>query len=133
MKVQRLHSYDGSVDAGKPIGPVLKVLHVTDHMPVDGPHTKKAICHLYDGSWEFTWNLKFIENEKTKPNRPEICDFDVDFEGEKWHIFKAWVHPDNSEIAWYDGSITRNTIVSERTFSPDQILVPKISPAKAYK
>jgi hypothetical protein len=60
MKAQRLHIYDGTKKAGKPIGPILDVLHVTDHKPVDGPHTSKAICYLSDGTWEFTWNLKFI-------------------------------------------------------------------------
>ena len=57
MKARRLHPYDGSNRAGKPVGPVLKVEYMKRHAPIDGPSTG-IVVGLSDGGWEFLHNLE---------------------------------------------------------------------------
>ncbi len=61
MKCRKIHDYDGTKIAGTPIGPVIEVIEIVDHEPVDSPREKKCVAHLSDGTWEFVWNLHFIE------------------------------------------------------------------------
>jgi hypothetical protein len=52
--VRRIHPYDGTARAGKPIGKLLRVMQVKRH----GPSTADDyIALLEDGEWVFTWNL----------------------------------------------------------------------------
>jgi hypothetical protein len=57
-RVRRTQPYDGTLAAGKPVGPVLTVLRLSAHRPIDGHEEKDAMVCLSDGSWEFVWNLK---------------------------------------------------------------------------
>lgn len=59
-KVRKLHVYDGSASAGKPIGPILTVISTKPHKPVDGPGCG-IVCRLSDGTWEFSHNLHYME------------------------------------------------------------------------
>ena len=59
-------------------------------------------------------------------NRLEICDFYTEFNGEKWHIDKAWVRSDNDQVAWYEGLKFRGSVAFRRIFSPDQVKVPEV-------
>ena len=60
-KIQKHHVYDGTAWGGKPKGPVLEVLNIKDHNPVDGPSTANCIAILSDGSWEFVWNITEVK------------------------------------------------------------------------
>jgi hypothetical protein len=56
MKVRKIHPYDGSEKAGKPIGDELAVVSIAEHKPVDGKGCG-PIYVLEDGTWEFGFNL----------------------------------------------------------------------------
>lgn len=56
--VRKRHPHDGSSKAGQPVGPVLQIVGLADHKPVDGTREINAIALLEDGTWEFIWNLK---------------------------------------------------------------------------
>jgi hypothetical protein len=60
MKVRRTHPFDGSKKAGLPTGPILQVIQLDDHKPVDGPTRKNCIVRMKDG-WEFIWNVAIIK------------------------------------------------------------------------
>ena len=57
MKVRKIHPYDGTPRAGKPIGEALTVVKSYPHKPVDGPGNA-TVCELSDGTWEFLHNLE---------------------------------------------------------------------------
>lgn len=63
MNVRKKHYWDGTLIAGKPYGPVLKVTHSYPHKPIDGP-SFGIICHLSDGSWQFLHNLQIVRFTK---------------------------------------------------------------------
>lgn len=57
-RVRRKHRYDGSLDAGKPIGPVLTVTElITPSNLGKGDIEIGAYCRLSDGGGEYGWNL----------------------------------------------------------------------------
>lgn len=56
MRVRKIHPYDGTPRAGKPIGKLLTVIKSYPHSPIDGPGNA-TVCELSDGSWEFLHNL----------------------------------------------------------------------------
>jgi hypothetical protein len=60
MLVRKNHVYDGSKAAGKPVGPVLSVVKIVDHVPIDGPREKNCVVYLSNGTIEFIWNLTIM-------------------------------------------------------------------------
>ena len=42
------------------LGPVVTVVKITDHCPIDGPKSPNSLAYLSDGSWEFIWNLEEV-------------------------------------------------------------------------
>lgn len=62
--VRRRHPYDGSPQAGEPIGPILTVTKIADHVTADGIIERACVFYLSDGTWEFEWNLKKVYNCK---------------------------------------------------------------------
>jgi len=59
MYGQKRHSFDGTPSAGKPYGPILEVVQIITHKPIDGP-SRDVIFILSDGTWEFQHNLKVV-------------------------------------------------------------------------
>jgi len=57
-QVQKLHLCDGTDYAGKPHGPILTIIKIEDHRPIDGPTRKDSVIWLSDNTWEFPWNLE---------------------------------------------------------------------------
>ena len=53
-KVLRIHPYDGSCRAGKPVGPVLAVIESKVHAPST---CLQYFVVLSDGGWAFEWNV----------------------------------------------------------------------------
>ena len=60
-KVKKNHVWDGSQLAGKPMGPILTIINIEDHKPVDGPIKPNALISLSDGSYTFEGNLTLME------------------------------------------------------------------------
>ena len=56
--VRKTHVHDGTKRGGTAAGPMLLVLEVRHHRPVDGPGEPNAVIELSDGTWEFPWNLQ---------------------------------------------------------------------------
>lgn len=62
--VQRSGPHTGG---GRPCpSPPLTVVRVGNHNPIDGPKHADCIVFLNDGSWEFIWNLKPVEQASMK-------------------------------------------------------------------
>lgn len=51
------------------------------------------------------------------------CDFNVQWNGEKWKITGCWKRPDHS-VAFWDGEIIRDKVIFTRTFAPGEIELP---------
>jgi len=62
-RVRKSHYWDGTQEAGKPAGPILTVTKVEDHRPCGTLLEKNVVCHLSDGTWEFSWNLHKLEEK----------------------------------------------------------------------
>lgn len=58
-------------------------------------------------------------------NRKESCDFEVEFNGETWHITSEYIMP-GGRTAWFDGNTCRRGIRFYRTFSTNEIKRPEI-------
>jgi hypothetical protein len=54
---------DGSIGAGKAMGPIFTVAEIKDHECVDGVGGKDTMVILSDGTWTFMWNLISQEKE----------------------------------------------------------------------
>lgn len=66
------------------------------------------------------------EGMAMEANRKEQCDFDIDYNGERWHIEMVWKQS-NGKIAWYDGITYRDGVAFYRIFGPKQLNIPGVT------
>ena len=60
----------------------------------------------------------------TYPNIRTKCEFKANFRKLTWNIHAIWTTPEG-EICWLEGKADRKSVTINRTFSPDQIKIPK--------
>lgn len=122
-QVQKQHPYDGTRRAGKPEGPVLTVMRVEDHCPVDGPNRKDEVVWLSDGSWCFPWNLTRVLDKvppmdlwwtEDRPTYTHDCS--------KCHFLGVWVEPGKAPLDIYihQGGMEDGTILFRYGDDPSQ-------------
>ena len=50
-----------------------EIISIVDHIPVDGPISKRSVVNFADHTWEFIWNVEF----KYKGEYKEFGDEDL--------------------------------------------------------